>query len=243
MNYQTPYECQHGIRQNHLFLMERRPPNTSHGLINSIVTAVIASPRNDVKIPWGSAQRTCLFQMERRLLDVKSRPYCYHYQCRPLVVVILPSECSTSFMCITIKKYAYGSRFLVCWDLSMYICIQIYVGHNTYGYYEQIYICACMYKLYSPNPYLQNKSPWRIQFSFTAINGLTWYLQHRDPWNIEFSIAAINVWGVIMCLGLNLIAWKRFVHYLPFTSSIHQWAVDSPHKGPAVQIFCFLCVG
>ena len=31
--------------------------------------------------------------------------------------------------------------------------------------------------------------------------------------------------------------WKCFLHYWPFVMGIHQWLVDSPHKGPVMQNF------
>ena len=35
----------------------------------------------------------------------------------------------------------------------------------------------------------------------------------------------------------GVITWKCFLHYWPFVWGIHQWLVDSPHKGPVMQHF------
>ena len=41
----------------------------------------------------------------------------------------------------------------------------------------------------------------------------------------------------------DIIKWKHFPHYWPFVRGIHQWAMDSPHKGQwhGALMFSLIC--
>ena len=36
---------------------------------------------------------------------------------------------------------------------------------------------------------------------------------------------------------VEVMTWKRCLHYWPFVKGIHRWPVNSPHKGPVRQTF------
>ena len=48
----------------------------------------------------------------------------------------------------------------------------------------------------------------------------------------------VNMW-VVMTSWHGHASWGH--HYWPFIGRIHQFPLDSHHKGPVIQLWCFLC--
>ena len=52
----------------------------------------------------------------------------------------------------------------------------------------------------------------------------------------------LPVWGTLLFHVGVIMSWKHFPHNWPFVRGIHRWTMDSPHRGPVMQIFNILCI-